>query len=72
MGEFDPAVMVLKKSVAKAFADRKTTLTIRIEEIEQTFDLTRLDSIDQSQFKHEPLTGSSEVIEMFDIDHGNR
>ena len=72
MGEFDSAVMFLKKSVAEPFADGETTLTIRIEEIEQTFDLPRLDSIDQSQFKHETLTRSSEVIEMFDIDHGNR
>ena len=72
MGEFDPAVMFLKKSVAEAITDGETTFTIRIEEIEQMFDLPHLDSIDQSQFKHEPLTGSSEVIEMFDIDHGNR
>ena len=72
MGELDPAVMVLKESVAEPFTDGETTFTIRIEAIEQMFDLPRLDSIDQSQFKHEPLTRSSEVIEMFDIDHGNR
>ena len=72
MGEFDPALMVLKKSVAKSLRDGEAAFTIRIEEIEQMFDLTHLDSIDQSQFKHESLAGSSEVIEMFDIDHGNR
>lgn len=72
MGEFDPAVMFLKKSVAKSLRDGEAAFTIRIEEIKQTIDLSHFDSIDQSQFKHESLAGSSEVIEMFDIDHGNR
>ena len=72
MGEFDPAIMLLKKSVAESLSDGETALTIRIEEIKQTIDLPHLDSIDQSQFKHESLTGSSEVIEMFDVDHGYR
>ena len=72
MGEFDSAVMFLKKSVTKSLRDGEAAFTIRIEEIKQTFDLSHFDSIHQSQFKHEPLTGSSEVIEMFDIDQGNR
>ena len=72
MGEFDPAIMLLKKSVTKSLRDGETALTIRIEEIKQTIDLPHLYSIDQSQFKHESLAGSSEAIEMFDVDHGNR
>ena len=72
MGELESAVMSLKKSITESFAEGKTALTIWIEEIEQTFDFPHFNSIHQSQFKHEPLTGSSDVIEMFDIDHGNR